>query len=68
MTIDRRAFLAGTALVAVTPTFRLLPPLPATATAGAPVLMIAGWSAPDDTDLSNQVWMTVGHGWRTAWR
>ena len=27
-----------------------------------------GWSRQDDTDPDDQVWLSVGHGWRTAWR
>ena len=30
--------------------------------------MIDGWSAQDDGDPDNQIWIKVGHGWRTAWR
>lgn len=70
MMIDRRRFVAGAGLAAVTPAIALsLPqPSPAPATAIAPVLMIAGWSNPDDGDTAEQVWLRVGHGWRTAWR
>ena len=69
MMIDRRAFVVGAGLAAVTPAFALsLPQLPPTATnASAPVLMIVGWSTQDD-DPADQVWLRVGHGWRTAWR
>jgi hypothetical protein len=68
MIVDRRALLAGTALVAVTPIFRLLPLLPPSTSPNAPAFLIAGWSVEDDIDPSNQMWMRVGHGWRTAWR
>ena len=69
MIIDRRAFVAGTALLAAAPAFRLMPMDAAASVADAvPVLMIDGWSAPDDGDPGNQIWMRVGHGWRTAWR
>jgi len=69
MMIDRRAFVAGTALVAVAPAIRLMPLDAAASVADtAPVLMIDGWSAQDDGDPGNQIWMKVGHGWRTAWR
>ena len=69
MMIDRRAFVAGTALLAVASARGLLP-LDAAANAPdvrSPVLMIDGWSAQSDSDL-DQVWIRVGHGWRTAWR
>lgn len=69
MMINRRAFVAGsTALVAVAPA---LAPLNAAANVldlGTPVLMIDGWSAEGVGDPGNQIWMRVGHGWRTAWR
>ena len=69
MRIDRRAFVAGTALVVVAPAFRLVPMDAAARVADpVPVLMIDGWSAPDDGDPAYQIWMRVGHGWRTAWR
>ena len=29
--------------------------------------MISGWSVPDDSNV-DQVWMRIGHGWKTAWR
>jgi len=67
MMIDRRVFVAGTALVAAAPAFRLIPMDAAASVADAvPVLVIDGWSTPDDS--GGQVWMRVGHGWRTAWR
>jgi hypothetical protein len=70
MMVDRRAFVAGAALAAVTPALRLLPADSAVGqtTAIQPsVIMISGWSVPDDSNL-DQVWMRVGHGWKTAWR
>jgi hypothetical protein len=71
MIVDRRAFVAGAALVAATPALRILP-----ADAAAPVLndviqplfMISGWSEPNDSSPENHVWMRVGHGWVTPWR
>ena len=69
MMIDRRAFVAGTALVAVAPAFHFVPlDAAANAAESAPVLMIDGWSAQGDGDPDNQIWIKVGHGWRTAWR
>ena len=70
MMVDRRAFVAGAALLAVAPACGLLP-LDAAANvadARSPVLMIDGWSAQDDSDPADQVRIRVGHGWRTAWR
>lgn len=70
MMVDRRVFVAGAAAVAVTPALRLLPPAVAAPALNAvqPVFMIDGWSVQDDGSPDNQVWMRVGHGWRTAWR
>lgn len=69
MTIDRRVFIAGASLSIVTPAFRLSPDF-AAAELGAiePVFLISGWSPQDDSGTDNQVWLAVGHGWRTAWR
>jgi len=67
--IDRRAFVAGAALVAVAPIRGLSTPpssLPA-ATMSSVVFAIDGWSAPGD-ETADQVWIRIGHGWRTAWR
>jgi hypothetical protein len=70
MMVDRRAFVAGAALLAVAPACGPLPPEAAAnvADVGPPVLMIDGWSVQDDSDPGNQVWIKIGHGWRTAWR
>ena len=70
MIVDRRAFVAGGVLAAFAPALRLLPSDVAAAETLAiqpAVLMISGWSVPDETNL-DQVWMRVGHGWKTAWR
>jgi hypothetical protein len=71
MMIDRRVFVAGAALVVVTPVVRFLPAdaaVPALNDVTEPVFMISGWSQQDAIDPDNQVWLSVGHGWRTAWR
>ena len=75
MMIDRRAFVAGTALVAVAPTLGLLPTqagpsvaAPSAATAARIVFMIEGWSAQDDSTKDDQLWVRVDRSWRTAWR
>ena len=71
MMIDRRDFVAGAALVAITPALRALPAdaaAPASNDVTRPVFMIWGWSQQGGIDPDNQVWITVGHGWRTAWR
>ena len=70
MIVDRRAFVAGAALVAFTPTLRILPSEAAAQESVAiqqPAFVISGWSA-ETASLDNQIWMRVGLGWRTAWR
>jgi len=70
MIVDRRAFVAGAALVAFTPTLRILPSeaaAPESVAIQHPAFMISGWSA-ETASLDNQIWMRVGLGWRTAWR
>jgi hypothetical protein len=68
MIIDRRAFVAGTALVAFAPAFEFLPVPPSSpaTNAGCLVFMIDGWNAPGDS--ADEVWIRVGRSWRTAWR
>jgi hypothetical protein len=70
MTIDRRTFIVGTSLAAVTPTSSLsLMQLPSAApTASGVVFMIDGWSTQSETGPDDQVWVRIGHGWRVAWR
>ena len=68
--IDRRSFVAGTALVALTPALHWLPaqlPTPETATDRL-VLMIEGWSVPDENAPADVAWIRIGRSWRTAWR
>ena len=71
MIIDRRAFVAGAAVAAFSPALRLLaadvavPELKAVQPA---VFMISGWSTEADGSRNDEIWMRVGHGWRTAWR
>lgn len=68
MTIDRRAFVAGAALVAFAPTVGFLPASLSTSAANANelVVKIEGWSVPNDN--ADAVWIRVGRSWRTAWR
>ena len=74
MIIDRRAFAAGTALVAiapmVAPPFELLSSsLPADAASiGRVVFMIDGWSSRGDSVTDDQLWIRVDRSWRAAWR
>jgi hypothetical protein len=70
MMIDRRDFIAGATLVAVAPALGLLPSQPPAlaANVGPVVFMIEGWSVQDDNGTADQVWIRVGHSWRTAWR
>jgi hypothetical protein len=70
MIIDRRAFVAGTTLVAFVPALEFLPvPLsPPIANTSRPIFMIDGWSVPSDSDGADEVWIRVGRSWRAAWR
>jgi hypothetical protein len=71
MIIDRRVFVAGAALTAITPALQLLPSdvaVPEFDMFERPVFKISGWSSSDDVSGDNQLWMRVGLGWRTAWR
>jgi hypothetical protein len=68
--IDRRTFVTGAASVAVAPALGALPAhfqSPEIAT-GRLVLMIVGWSLPEESGASDVAWMRIGHGWRTTWR
>jgi len=71
MIVDRRTFIAGVAVVAVAPVAQLLPSsfaAPAFAVVEPPVLKISGWSAADALVPENGLWLSVGFGWKTAWR
>ena len=71
MIVDRRIFLAGVALAAVTPAIQLLPSgfaEPELNEFEPPVFKISGWSPADVLNPDNQLWMRVGLGWRTTWR
>jgi hypothetical protein len=70
MIVDRRTFVAGTTLVALAPALEFLPaPLsPPAENTSRLVLMIDGWSFPNDGDGADEVWIRVGRTWRTAWR
>jgi phosphodiesterase/alkaline phosphatase D-like protein len=70
MMIDRRNFVTGAALVAATPALNLVPASPPTLATGSshPVMMIEGWSVPDESSPSVAIWIRVDRSWRTAWR
>jgi hypothetical protein len=70
MMIDRRTFVAGSASLAVAPALDLLPvqlPTPET-TIGRVVLLVEGWSVPDESGAASAVWLRIDRSWRTAWR
>ena len=55
MIVDRRVFVAGATLAAITPALRMLPAAaaaPALNDVIQPVFMISGWSQHHDTDLT----------------
>ena len=68
--IDRRNFVTGTALFAAAPTLNLLPASPPTLATelSHPVMMIEGWSVPDESNPAAVTWIRVDRSWRTAWR
>lgn len=72
--IDRRTLIAGAGIAAITPVFSPAldlfdSPLPPQAPSiPRPVFMIQGWSVPSDSGTADEVWIRVGHSWRTAWR
>jgi hypothetical protein len=71
MMVDRRSFVAGAGLAVIAPALPLLPPnliAPTAVEMISPALLIDGWSVQGDASADNQVWIRVGHGWRTAWR
>lgn len=70
MLIDRRAFVAGTTLAAVTPALPafLLDVAAPVPDVSRPCLAIHGWSTDVCDSPDDKVWLRVAHGWRTAWR
>ena len=71
MIVDRRVFIAGAAITAFSPAHRLLASdvvVPELKAVLPPVFMISGWSTEADSSPGDEIWMRVGHGWRTAWR
>ena len=69
--VDRRVFVAGAAITAFSPALRLLRQMllvPELKAVLPPVFMISGWSTEADSSPGDEIWMRVGHGWRTAWR
>ena len=70
MTIDRRTFVTGAALVAIAPSLKLLSGQISAheEEANRTVFMIDGWSIQDNSDTSDQMWLRLGHSWRVAWR
>jgi hypothetical protein len=71
MIIDRRAFVAGAAVAAFSPALPLLASdvaVPELNAVQPTVFMISGWSSEADGSSTDEIWMRVGYGWRTAWR
>lgn len=70
MMIHRRAVLAGLASAAIEP----IPDSSARrssaliAETNRVVFRIDGWSVHDGGANVDEVWIRIGHGWRTAWR
>ena len=70
MTIDRRTFVTGAALVAIAPSLELLSGQISVREndVNRIVFLIDGWSIQDDIRTSDHVWLRLGHSWRVAWR
>jgi hypothetical protein len=70
MMIDRRAFVAGSALGLVTPTLglSLTPPQRPAMNAGWPVLVIENWRVQAGLESEDEVSIRLDHRWRAAWR
>ena len=72
--IDRRALIAGAGVAAIAPVVSPAldlfgSPLPPNAVSTSrPLFMIQGWSVPSDSGTADEVWIRVGHSWRTVWR
>lgn len=70
MMVHRRAVLAGLASTVIGPISNSSAPL-----SSAPaeeinrvVLRIDGWSVHDGDATVDEIWIRIGHGWRTTWR
>ena len=70
MTLDRRAFIVGTGIVAMAPVPGLWPlPAPARAADVRQVeFLIEGWSRDDASASPDRVWLRLDRSWRAAWR
>jgi hypothetical protein len=68
--IDRRTFIAATASVTLAPVLGLSPaqPLVGETAIGPVVLVIEGWSAPDQSSPNDALSISISRSWRTAWR
>jgi len=67
--IDRRAFIAATASVSLAPVLGLpSQPLAAETAASPIVLVIEGWSTPNQGSATDAVSIRISQSWRTAWR
>jgi hypothetical protein len=71
MIVDRRVFVAGAAIAAFSPALQLLASDVAVTElqeVQSPAFMISGWSPEDHGSPGDEIWLRVGHGWRTVWR
>jgi hypothetical protein len=69
MKLDRRAFIAGTGAVVISPTLKLWPLQAAACHADINRIsfMIGGWSV-DGGGAPDRVWIRLDRPWRTDWR
>jgi hypothetical protein len=70
MTIDRRTFITGAALVAIAPSLELLPRQISAGDEDANriVFLIDGWSIEDGSGAPGRLWIRLDPSWRAAWR
>lgn len=69
MTINRRTFIAGAAVTALTPALQLTPTQLAIPIEAADrlIFLIEGWSVPDNP-ADDVVSIRIDRYWRTVWR
>jgi hypothetical protein len=70
MMIDRRTFVAGAAFAAIAPSLELgTRRLSADETDRHHLTFsIEGWSIPNNSGATDQVWINLDRSWRASWR
>jgi hypothetical protein len=70
MMIDRRTFVAGAAFASIAPSLELVPTrLPVGETEASRIaFLIEGWSVPNNSGATDEVWIRLDRLWRANWR